>query len=180
MKELTTTAQTLATTTREAFLKEWALIPAQRSLAKCTSVESCISSNAPSVGEITHYYGIDFSIAYVAMWIVDLRDFVNLKGAMTDSQADLTASLIVRKFNNMNIADIKLVFENAIMGVYGEFYGRLDGQMILSWFTKYFNERCEIAAMMSQNEAYSMQGPSMDDNSRAHKIVENALKSFKK
>ena len=72
---------------------------------------------------------------------------------MTDVQTQETAMLIVDSFHALTIADINLIFKNAKMGKYGKIYDRLDGQLILSWFDKHFNERCAAAAEISIREA---------------------------
>ena len=118
---------------------------------------------------------MEFTQAYIESWITNLREFVNLKGAMSDAQANMTAGMIAREFIHITIADINLIFNNAKFGKYGEFYGRLDGQMILSWFDKYFNERCDVAAEVSISEAHSMKGWDHDTPARLQKIIDAAM-----
>jgi hypothetical protein len=68
----------------------------------------------------------------------------------------MTAELIVEEFRNLTVSDVILIFRRAMLGQWGEFYGRLDGQMILGWFGKYFDERCEAAALLSEQEGHQL------------------------
>ncbi len=77
---------------------------------------------------------------------------------MNDVQTIETAYLIVETYYSINIADINLIFKRAKLGRYGTTYDRLDGQVILSWFEKHFNERCESAANMSMRESDKYKG----------------------
>jgi len=100
----------------------------------------------PSISKINKKFGEDFTQAYIEGWIVNLRDFINIGKKMSDSQTQETAMMILDEFYNVTIADINLIFKRAKLGQYGQIYDRLDGQVILSWFDKYFQERCKAAA----------------------------------
>lgn len=152
----------------------------QEKFSNCNSVAECLKSDSPTIGDIKRTYGNDFVQAYLEGWIVNLREFVNLRGEMSDAQANITAGMIVQEFPHVNIADINLIFKNAKMGRFGEFYGRLDGQMILSWFDKYFNDRCNTAAEQSISEAYSMRGRDYDTPERIKKLIDSVMPNKKK
>jgi hypothetical protein len=53
--------------------------------------------------------------------------------------------LIVQEYSWLKPSDIRLVFDNAKKGKYGETYNRMDGPLILSWFKKYAEERIQVA-----------------------------------
>jgi len=61
--------------------------------------------------------------------------------------------MIITEYYNLTIADINIIFKRAKLGQWGQIYDRLDGQIILSWFDKYFQERCKVAADKSILEA---------------------------
>lgn len=88
---------------------------------------------------------------------------------MTDAQTLITAELIIQEYPNITLADITVIFRMAKLGKWGEFYGRLDGQMILSWVDKYFEDRCNWFAEKSISEANSN---STRDNRIDPKIIE--------
>lgn len=72
--------------------------------------------------------------------------------------------MIVEEFGNLTVADVNLIFRRAKLGKYGSFYGRLDGQMLLTWFGEYFDERIKICALKSENEAAAYKGDFMKNS----------------
>lgn len=138
---------------------------------------SAMIVKTPSIGELVNIYGESPLKAFISGHIVSLRDFVNLKGAMTDEQTIITSELIVQEYKNITLADIVVIFRMAKLGKFGEFYGRLDGQMILSWVGKYFEDRCNYFAEKSIYESISM---SDRDRRVDPKILEIVNKIVKK
>lgn len=134
----------------------------------------------PTIAEINNTYGSAFITAYLAGWIVNLREFINVGKAMTDEQCTMTATMIAQEYGNINLADINLIFKNAKLGKFGQFYDRLDGTMILSWFEQYFEDRCNMAAEISIQEANSMRGRDYDSPDRVNKLVNSLLNPNKK
>lgn len=168
--------QALVTITRETFLKDWSVLNAQKMYRPCITEIACIESKAPTIAEIKQSFGSDYIQAYIEMWIVNLRMFFNVGKSMTDEQTYMTAELIVDEFYNLNVADINLVFKNAKLGKYGKIYDRLDGNIILEWFRRYFDDRCEAAAEKSIREAHSYRVNSGENRERLDRIIDNALK----
>lgn len=84
---------------------------------------------------------------------MNIREFVTVGKQMTDSQTAETAMLIFETYPSLTLADINLIFKRAKLGKYGQLYDRLDGQIILSWFQRYFAERCNEAEEISIREA---------------------------
>ena len=147
----------------------------------CRSVNdypAVLKSALPTIGAMNRNLGIDFSQAYIEGWITNLREFINVGKKMTDTQCIETAMLIVENYPSLNIADINLIFKRAKLGKFGQMYDRLDGQLVLSWFDSYFNERCEAAANISMREADQFKGYSRIESFESiTKLVEN--KKFK-
>lgn len=129
--------------------------------AICRYMNDCpavLNSNLPTLGEINRRFGFDFTQAYIEGWIINLREFINVGKKMTDQQTQDTAILILDNYSSLKISDINLIFKRAKLGKFGGLYDRLDGQLILSWFEQYFNERCEAAANISMREADKFKG----------------------
>lgn len=141
----------------------------------CTTELACLESNAPTIAEIKYSFGYDYVQAYIEMWIVNLRLFFNVGKSMTDEQTYMTAELIVDTFYNLNVADINLVFKNAKLGKYGKIYDRLDGNIILEWFQRYFDDRCEAAVEKSIREAHSFRCNSGEEKERINRIIETTF-----
>jgi hypothetical protein len=125
----------------------------QKQLREIDNVSAALDAGTPSLVKIKKTFGEDFTQAYIEGWIVNLREFLNLGRKMTDEQTQETAMMIVDEYYNLTIADINIIFKRAKLGRWGQIYDRLDGQVILSWFDKYFQERCRTAADKSVLEA---------------------------
>lgn len=110
------------------------------------------------------------------MNIALLAAFCNLANSIKPEQARTTAELILSEYPNLTIADINYVFKRAKMGQYGEFYSRLDGQMILKWLGEYFDERCCFFAERSINEANSMTVRVKDTPDRIQRQINSLIK----
>jgi hypothetical protein len=139
--------------TANQFLTDFSIPKIQKQLKKIDSVPAAIETNTPSIALISKRFGEDFTQAYIEGWIVNLRDFLNVGKKMNDNQTQETAMMIMDLYYNITIADINLIFRKAKLGQWGQIYDRLDGQMILSWFEKYFSERCRTFADKSILEA---------------------------
>jgi hypothetical protein len=138
--------------------------------------EDVFKSGLPTIASIRKHYGYDFTQAYLEVWIVNLREFINVGKKMNDYQTRETASLILDTYPYLSLADINLLFKNAKLGRFGKQYDRLDGQVILSWFDQYFDERCECAAEQSVREANELKGR---DYQRTSEIIGATEHDFK-
>ena len=143
----------LATITKETFLREFSVPAVQVACRAVNSYPAVFSANTPALIEIEQAYGYDCLQAYLEGWLVNLREFVNVGKKMTDAQTFETAMIILQDYKSLTIADINLLFKRAKSGYYGNLYDRLDGQIILGWFRRYFSERCGAAEEESINEA---------------------------
>jgi hypothetical protein len=110
-----------------------------------------MDSATPSLALIRKHGGEELAVQVVADLINDLNDFLSVK-PMTVPQVAMTAEIVVQEFYWLKIADLKLVFRNAMSGKYGELYNRLDGQLICGWIRKYQDERLQEAERRSQQE----------------------------
>lgn len=60
--------------------------------------------------------------------------------------------VIVDKFSQLTIEDIKLFVKYAKLGKYGRANGKLDGELIVAWLDMYFGDRCDKAATLQLNQ----------------------------
>lgn len=70
-------------------------------------------------------------------WIGSFLSFYSTNGTMDAMQVVDTVNLIIDAYPHYTMYDFKLFFKLAKLGSYGEVYGRMDGQVILSWLRKY-------------------------------------------
>lgn len=114
---------------------------------------AAIDSDMPSLVSLKKSIGENSVQAYIEMWIINLLEFINIGKSMSDTQVFETASMIICEFSLLNLSDINLIFKMGKMGKFGQIYDRLDGQIILGWFEKYFQMRCSDAAERSINNS---------------------------
>lgn len=132
--------------TSKQFLNEFAPGKCLRLFSKTTTPAQALRSKAPTLASIRKNYSEDFLVAYIAVWIVNLNDFVNASRKMSPEQMEETAFMIYQEYYYMNLADINLVFRKIKKGEFGQLFAELDGVKILGWFEKYNQERMTTAA----------------------------------
>lgn len=112
-------------------------------------------TDTPTLGAVKRQYGDKFINGYIKIWIINLVEFLNIGKNMKDEQITETAEMIFDDYVYLTLADISLVFKRAKRGYYGKVYDRLDGQIILDWFSQYHDERCRAAQDISISEKSS-------------------------
>lgn len=112
--------------------------------------------------------------AMMVKWLNSFLDFYSTNGTMDAIQVAETVNLIIDVYPHYTMYDFKLFFKRAKLGNYGEIYGRVDGQVILSWLNKYDVQRDMVAQEMSINQARtkipSEGGISWDEYCKRHGI----------
>lgn len=111
--------------------------------------------NSPEVGlaTIRKEIGETKLQAMMVKWMSSFLNFYSTNGTMDAMQVADTINLIIEAYPHYTIYDFKLFFKLAKLGSYGEVYGRIDGQVILSWLKKYDIQRDTTAQDLSINEA---------------------------
>ena len=64
---------------------------------------------------------------------------------MNAKQVSAASALIAKQYFYLTPEDIKLAFENGVMGNYGALYGRCDVQVLCGWIGEYEKARMEYA-----------------------------------
>jgi hypothetical protein len=127
--------------TKEQFTSNNLPEKVQNRLLKANSIDKAVYSGEPSLALINKGYGMDYVIAYIAMWIIEVNEFLTHSEKMNEFQIKQTARLIYLEYYYFNLADINQIFNNAKLGLYGQIFGSLDGIKILNWFRIYSDER---------------------------------------
>ena len=131
--------------TPDMFLKKFSPGKCLRVFSKIPTPALAMKSDAPTLASIRKNYSEDFMVAYIAVWIVNLNDFVNASRKMSPEQIEETAFMIYQEYYYLNLADINLVFRKIKKGEFGQLFAELDGMKILGWFEKYSQERISTA-----------------------------------
>lgn len=119
---------------------------------KIRTVRDALSLPSKTLVEFKREYGRQWAIDYVAIWLIELNDFLNLKTKMTDAQIEFTAAQIYDNYS-LKVTDLTLFFKNVKAGVYGQFYESLGPEKILEWMDAYYEQRCEYAQMINEEKS---------------------------
>jgi hypothetical protein len=145
-----------------------------------TASEIILSDQSHSIGVLAKLAPAD-TIRFLAS---KMRDAVNFwaVGRSTFDSEDGRARivelirLIVQEYSWLKPADIRMVFQNAKLGKYGEAYNRMDGPMILGWFKKYAEERIALAEELHIRKHRNVQKPVEEDTRTPEQRKEDMLK----
>lgn len=111
-----------------------------------------INSQTKGIAGLRKEYGEEFTIELVMYAIIDLCESLNVGKGMNEGQIIEAARLIQQEYYMLKPADLKLCFDMAKLGKFGEVYNRIDIQVISTWIDKYLQLRLEEAERMSKKE----------------------------
>jgi len=119
---------------------------------KIQKMEDCIDSGIPSLAKVRKEKGEEPTIQILTHYIKEVNKYFNFKVKMTDQQTFITCKLILKDYYWLNMADLKIVFENMLAKKYGDYYGKLDGGDFMDGFKAYSDDRLGLAEHMSQEK----------------------------
>ena len=117
--------------------------------------------------------------SYIKLWLIDLNMMSGVSRPLNEAQLDFIANTIINKHRDLSIADINVIFNNAIEGVYGQFYESLSPPKVLLWFTEYSTLRMDVCESMSF-EKHLETKESYHDNRNSKLTVKQFLKNGKR
>lgn len=79
--------------------------------------------------------------------------FYSVNGSMDAIQVADTINLIIETYPHYTQEDFKLFFNMAKKGLFGQVFGRMDGEVIMNWLAKYDIHRDTVAQNESIKEA---------------------------
>ena len=144
---------------KEQFLQEYSVYSCVSKYGHIKDVKGVLKEYSPSLVNLKKESSKDYVLAYIGVWILSLREFVNVKYSMSPAQINETAYYIYQDYYYFKISDITLIFTNAKKGYYGDFFHTLDGAMILSWFRDHAKERSDIAESIGIQKANEQTEP---------------------
>lgn len=86
-------------------------------------------------------------------WVNSFIKFYSTNGTMDAIQVADTIMLIREAYPHYTQEDFKLFFNMAKKGMFGQIFGRMDGEVIMSWLNKYDIHRDTVAQNESIKEA---------------------------
>lgn len=107
--------------------------------------------NAPdlSIISIQKDIGEMFLKALMVKWFNGFVDFYSVNGTMSALQIADTINLIIEEYPHYKQDDFKLFFNMAKKGMFGQIFGRMDGEVIMQWLRQYDIHRDTIAQNIS-------------------------------
>lgn len=154
------TAAALALPAKE-FLAEYSPLAVPAKTADIRSPVAASQCGLPSISQIKAQYGEQMTVLYLTTWLDNLTAFLGKKYALTEVQTVETANLIFQRYPELNIADLRLVFESIKTGDCGiTLYGEINGLTILKIFETYFTNRLQQCydASLNRDEVIKKHG----------------------
>lgn len=111
--------------------------------------------NAPQVSiiDMAKESGEAWIRALMVKWMNGFLHFYSVSGTMDAYQVADTINLILEIYPHYTQYDFKLFFNMAKKGMFGQVFGRMDGEVIMSWLSKYDIHRDTEAMNESINQA---------------------------
>lgn len=154
------TAAALALPAKE-FLAEYSPLAVPAKTADIRSPVAASQCGLPSISQIKAQYGEQMTVLYLTTWLDNLTAFLGKKYALTEVQTVETANLIFQRYPELNVADLRLVFESIKTGDCGvTLYGDINGLTILKIFETYFTNRLQQCydASLNRDEVIKKHG----------------------
>ncbi|WP_157600914.1 hypothetical protein [Persicobacter sp. CCB-QB2] len=118
-------------------------------------IEQVIELNHPPVGQLRRELGETQLLALIKIHLIDFNELLDLRKPLGERQIDKIAEVLLEQFPSLSFADIHFVFNQAMLGAYGELYESLNISKVMSWFKVYFEERTKVFGERSRLQADS-------------------------
>ena len=113
-------------------------------------VSDALSRNTVSLVEIKKGKGQAFLRSYIALWLIELNELLNLNNPLTETQIELCAEQIMADYSFLKISELSLIFKRIVSGECGELYERISMPKIMNIFRQYDQERTDVVVTQNQ------------------------------
>ena len=144
--------QALATISNEEFLRVYSPNNCLMHSVTIKGVSDALSRNTVSLVEIKKGKGQAFLRSYIALWLIELNELLNLKNPLSEAQITLCTEQIITDYSSLKISELSLIFKRIVSGEFGELYERISMPKLMSIFRKYEQERTEVVTSESQQD----------------------------
>ena len=142
--------QALATISNEEFLRVYSPNNCLMHSVTIKGVSDALSRNTVSLVEIKKGKGQAFLRSYIALWLIELNELLNLKNPLSEAQITLCTEQIITDYSFLKLSELSLIFKRIVSGEFGELYERISMPKLMSIFRKYDQERTEVVTSESQ------------------------------
>ncbi|CAA0193344.1 hypothetical protein [Tenacibaculum maritimum] len=126
-------------------MKSYSLDNCLRVYKNLVIIDDCFKSKSPSLAAIKREKGESFTEGFMAAWLINLNEILNLNKPMSELQIILCVSEILNNYSSLKIADLTLLFKRIMSGEFGEFYESISIPKVLTFFKLYNEERMNRA-----------------------------------
>lgn len=127
-----------------------------------TTVRQALQTGTSSLAKISRFVGNEKTEALIKIYLVRMNELLDLKKGLSEEAISEIAATLVQDYYALTMVDVAFVLQQALKGKYGEFYDSLNMPKVLKWFEQYFDDRCNQAEQMSnenrQNQFNSLYG----------------------
>jgi len=116
------------------------------------AVTDVFSAPNLSIVSIKKEIGEPFIRALMVKWFNSFVEFYSVNGTMSALQIADTINLIMEEYPHFKQEDFKLFFNMAKKGMFGQIFGRMDGEVIMQWLEQYRVHRDTVAQNLSIKE----------------------------
>ena len=127
-------------------------------------VEVFDKQESPTMISICNEAGEAWARALMVKLVNNFVGFYSTNNTMNDYQIADTVDLVLEEYPHYKLEDYKLFFKMAKKGYFGQIFGRIDGEVILSWLKKYDEQRCIEAQNIAIKEKERIQYDQSDLN----------------
>jgi hypothetical protein len=131
------------------------LNPSAQRYAAGLTPRAALERNAVTLIELTGVYGRECVVGMLKFWIENLCRYLRVRDEMmlTAEQLEETAALMYPDVAPLSIAELSLFFVNVKKGLYGKFFGPVDGQSLHCFLREYKLERTEAMRKIISDQA---------------------------
>lgn len=115
-------------------------------------VSDALSRNTVSLVDIKKGKGQAFLRSYIALWLIELNELLNLKNPLSEAQITLCTEQIITDYSFLKLSELSLIFKRIVSGEFGELYERISMPKLMSIFRQYEQERTEVVTSKSQQD----------------------------
>lgn len=108
--------------------------------------DRCFVGNAPKLYEVSNTYGFNVTLSWLEAQLHDLNESVGAKVKLTLQQINDCACLIMERHSTLKTTELMFFFRGMKCGDFGEFYGVVDLQKIMSSLNKFYKLRADELA----------------------------------
>ena len=112
-------------------------------------VSDALSRNTVSLVDIKKGKGQAFLRNYIALWLIELNELLNLKNPLSEAQITLCTEQIITDYSFLKLSELSLIFKRIVSGEFGELYERISMPKLMTIFRQYEQERTEVVTSES-------------------------------